>query len=317
MEIDKNTSPTIKDSVYIIFPEIQIEALATDPALEYNLKQRLPFLMILFKSLSAKFWQSGEHLEHIAIEAMLHRLGLTVFSSPNITYGETYAFLRDSFISKEKVIFDTNQLRGKFPKFTKGKNALCPDTNNRKEFGSFKKQLEKCFQDTRDTDLLVDPDCKETVLELAKLGVIYVSSKASNAADVYVKGQGWYLGIQFKSGKEPFGITDLIEETSKAILSKKYKFVFIIAAENMIQHFKNNKDKCKLLKHNETPLAIQYEPLSQIKTKVKVKYDVPENVQIIILLQEGIKYLIGDINYRLLNGDDIFNVVTSCSHQIS
>jgi len=38
-------------------------------------------------------------------------------------------------------------------------------------------------------------------------------------------------------------------------------------------------------------------------------YQVPDNVQIIILLDEGMKSLIGDMNYRLINGEDPFNVI--------
>jgi len=266
--------------VYLVFPEVQLEALAKDKNVKEHHKRRLPFLSILYKSLPFKFWQTGEPFEECVIEAIYHRLILTIFSIPNLLYGEAYSFLSTSFMSKEPLVYDLKALKGKFPKFSSQEKTK-KSTIKKFSKGIFDVELQQCFLDTSGKDMEVYSDYKEYVLNKAQNGVIYVSARASSAADVYIKAKCCYLGFQFKWGKQPFGHKDLISEITSAILSLHMPFVFVIVAQHLTNQFLSNQDGCPVLKDKEKhELGIIYNHTG--KNSTIEKYTIPPHVQVII-----------------------------------
>jgi len=181
--------------------------------------------------------------------------------------------------------------------------------------GTFDDELQQCFLNTLGKDMEVDSDYKEYVLNQAQIGVIYVSAKASSAADVYIKAINCYLGFQFKWGKEPFGHKDLISEITSAILSPDMPFVFVIVAQHLTNQFLSNQDGCPVLRDKEKhELGIIYNHTG--KNSTIERYTIPPHVQVIILFNEGINYLVGNINYRVIKGEDPFLVALSGSFQL-
>jgi len=250
-------------------------------------------------NLTIQDWRSGQPFEHCVVESLILReLGSNL--EYKCSYSELYPFLKGTYL--EDVIPIPTTKRRLFPRFTTKIN-LTLDIQKIKSF----------FQQNSMKNIIEVPvNAKSIMLENIQSGVIYTSDK-SNAADIYKFEGEKYIGFQTKCGtSRAFGYEDFKTEINKAILHqdspKKWQFVLVFAIQKLSSQFSGSKEVAfrRNIISDGKAIAVLFSPGYTIK-----KWTLPDNVNVVVLYEEGLRLLLGNPIYNYLEEGVNLDTVTS------
>eukprot|EP01124_Arcella_intermedia_P021716 TRINITY_DN308_c0_g3_i1.p1 TRINITY_DN308_c0_g3~~TRINITY_DN308_c0_g3_i1.p1 ORF type:complete len:772 (-),score=158.30 TRINITY_DN308_c0_g3_i1:2167-4272(-) len=305
-------APNHPTKIVVVISDLHLFALQNDMNFmidSYN--HRLPIGSMYLKLISSQDWRTGEPFERSVTESIILRESYSILE--DCTYSQLYPFLQKTCISHLKVT--RVQSRQFIPRF--------------KEMNTVPEDSVKQFMKEKQCQVMdADVKQKSTVLKYAKSGVIYTSSKTS-AADIYKFEKGAYIGWQVKIQKLTPAI--LKQEVEKSILhdTPNIQFVLVFVVEEIssdLLHYCMGattitqdqkilayqldldwtmKVRRKVEKEYDTTTFIKKRKLSETAIETAIEYEevtwtVPINVEVVILKENGLRSLLGDLAYKML-----------------
>lgn len=298
----------------IIFPDIVLDETA------YSNRQPdeelLPYWIAFNKTRVAKSWNKETLLERIKANnmelAILDRLGI----AKSATFEELFPFLSQSSIGKQVASLTPSSPYGRLPKIVnhdKGQGSAVSLDSLTMEEREKKLRMLKAY-------IAHEPSFREEIrffkgdwnylLKIVKPGILYIPVAKSASADlIYFASTMNSVHFRFKADKTILTMDNIIKEAQNAyadpLVADGKKLAFVIVAL---------KVNCKTIKKKATPESkcIQGEQNLSIILQSGVTlggaqgiWCVPDNMDIVIVLEKGLEQLITMHNLKLFEKKNV------------
>ena len=305
-------SPT--DSQWRIkFPDIVLDEIANFNKLQHDELELLPYWIAFSKTRSAQAWEKGTLLERIVGNSMelaiLDKLGI---AKQYATFEERFPFLSHSSIAKEIVKLPESPYRQLLKIVTKFKGPgsaayLETMTNEQREahLKLLKDHIAKPPSLIQEEKRIYKGDWNY-LLKIVQPEVLYIPAPKSASADlIYFATTMNSIHFQFKAEKRPLNMDIIIKEARKtfaAPLVDGKTLTFVMVALNVdLETIKKriiSKNKCIEVSLNNQILSIVLQSEASLKGH-KETWQIPHNMDIVILLRQGLEQLITKHNLNL------------------
>ena len=273
---------------FVIIPPVVLHSVARCTTTQ---DARLPFWMSLHISnpVQAQALSQGDVLEHMAAHILRLRLSKEL-NQEGRSIKQMIQFLKESKIADAKFTLGAPCFRP-FPKITRGTSR-----------GTSMQQLQKFFQDPKDAGFsCVHPDDLGTVVNVLETGCLYIPFPKSSSADLIFKtDDGVVVEWQFKNGDQVVSETMLRDDLKKCCYRHYTQGVFVMIA--LTTEMSRLPLGAKVYNEKNEVIALQYD--SGI---VLGGFEVPKNLQVIVVLEPGLLSFLTIANVEALRKDQ-FNL---------
>lgn len=274
---------------FLIIPPVMIENIAKDPQTVFP---RLPFWWSIYYAnpMASRAHSKGEQLENMA----MHCLRLRVSEE----LGQTNAKLKDSlpFLKNSRVadhVFSLTKGIKRFPKIT--------STPNRRSIEVLRKFFE--FPDPKISD--VNPQDLDLLVGLLETNAVYAPLGKSASADfLFLTDLSFFVEWQIKNGKQ------IVTSSMMADELQKLMYMCPNYTEGAFVMLALSTDSGKLpagqnvLNDEGQVIAIQYTTGATFCNDKEV-VTVPPNLDVIVVLEQGLLHFLTKSNVDLLRKDGL------------
>jgi hypothetical protein len=268
---------------FVIIPPVVLDSVARCTRTQ---DARLPLWKSLHISnqVQARAQSQGDVLEHMAAQILRLRLSEEL-NQEGRSMKQMIHFLKESKIANAKFTLGAPCFRS-FPKITRVTSRRA------------RQQLQKFFQDPKDAGFsCVDPEDLGTVVKLLETGCLYIPFPKSSSADLIFKtDDGVFVEWQFKNGDQVVSETMLRDDLKKCCYRHYTQGVFVMIA--LTTEMSRLPLGTKVYDEKNEVIALQYD--SGI---VLGGFEVPKNLQVIVVLEPGLLSFLTIANVEALRKD--------------
>ena len=304
----------------IVVPDVVLDVMDLS-------EPRLPFWISYCKSPASNAFKSGPFLEGVVLHCLALRVGEEIaMGRETKKVKEIFPFLQNSVCADEEIVREKKYLWSPLPKLVYSKPGPSSKMSSA-ELKAFSNRLQKFFEAVKNGDD-ISTTIQVNVLDWSLIhpylqpGRLYIPGGAngmSASEDLRYCMKNSDLAFQMKEGEQVADLNTVSDEGIKSSLGKHphKNLTLVIVATNVDTNLENVKGT-KIIMANNQKMAVYFPPetilqLSQkffgkeanvwmglnLLNKHATTWTIPKGMDIVVLLSEGLEFLLTPQNVEL------------------